>query len=103
VENWAEIRRLHRAEGMPIKAIVRATGYQRSASASSSGSTGPPAVWTGRLARMNEYPYTWSALPSSARASWSLGMVRRLRARGSAQGSGVFPACSDSQAVSPWR
>ena len=23
VEDWAEIRRLHRAEGMPIKAIVR--------------------------------------------------------------------------------
>ena len=26
LEDWAEIRRLHRAEGMPIKAIVRKTG-----------------------------------------------------------------------------
>ena len=26
VEDWAEIRRLHRAEGLPIKAIVRVLG-----------------------------------------------------------------------------
>jgi transposase len=31
VEDWAEIRRLHGAEGMPIKAIVRATGVSRNA------------------------------------------------------------------------
>jgi transposase len=31
VEDWAEIRRLHRAEGMPIKAIVRQTGVSRNA------------------------------------------------------------------------
>ena len=31
MEDWAEIRRLHRAEGMPIKAIVRATGVSRNA------------------------------------------------------------------------
>ncbi len=31
VEDWAEIRRLHRAEGMPIKAIVRVTGVSRNA------------------------------------------------------------------------
>lgn len=31
MENWAEIRRLHRAEGLPIKAIVRQTGVSRSA------------------------------------------------------------------------
>ncbi|HEX6354567.1 helix-turn-helix domain-containing protein, partial [Actinophytocola sp.] len=29
VEDWAEIRRLHRAEGMPIKAIVRQLGISR--------------------------------------------------------------------------
>jgi transposase len=29
VEDWAEIRRLHRAEGMPIKAIVRKLGVGR--------------------------------------------------------------------------
>ena len=29
VEDWAEIRRLHRAEGLSIKAIVRRTGLAR--------------------------------------------------------------------------
>lgn len=29
MENWAEIRRLHRAEGMPIKAIARRVGISR--------------------------------------------------------------------------
>jgi transposase len=29
VEDWAEIRRLHRAEGLPIKAIVRKLGISR--------------------------------------------------------------------------
>ncbi|MDO8308987.1 MAG: helix-turn-helix domain-containing protein, partial [Actinomycetota bacterium] len=31
VENWAEIRRLHRAEGVPIKAIARRLGISRNA------------------------------------------------------------------------
>ncbi len=31
MEDWAEIRRLHRAEEMPIKAIVRKTGVSRNA------------------------------------------------------------------------
>lgn len=29
MEDWAEIRRLHKAEGLPIKAIVRTTGFSR--------------------------------------------------------------------------
>ena len=29
VEDWAEIRRLHRAEGLPIKAIARVMGVSR--------------------------------------------------------------------------
>jgi hypothetical protein len=29
VEDWAEIRRLHRAELLPIKEIVRQTGLER--------------------------------------------------------------------------
>jgi hypothetical protein len=29
VEDWAEIRRLHQAEGLPIKAIARVLGYRR--------------------------------------------------------------------------
>ena len=31
MEDWAEIRRLHRAEGMPIKAIARRLGVSRNA------------------------------------------------------------------------
>ena len=31
VEDWVEIRRLHRAEEMPIKAIVRKLGVSRNA------------------------------------------------------------------------
>jgi len=29
VDNWAEIRRLHRGEGLPIKAIARRLGISR--------------------------------------------------------------------------
>ena len=31
VEDWAEVRRLHRSEEMPIKAIVRKLGVSRNA------------------------------------------------------------------------
>ena len=34
VEDWAEIRRLHKAEGLPIKAIVRRTGVARNTGSS---------------------------------------------------------------------
>jgi hypothetical protein len=40
VEDWAEIRRLHRAEGMPIKAIARAMGILRNTVRSVSGCGG---------------------------------------------------------------
>jgi transposase len=42
VENWAEIRRLHRAEGMPIKAIVRILGVSRNTVRAALASDGPP-------------------------------------------------------------
>ena len=42
VEDWAEIRRLHRAEGMPIKAIVRAVGVSRTTVRAALASDGPP-------------------------------------------------------------
>ena len=29
VEDWAEIRRLHRAEGLPIKAVARVLGVSK--------------------------------------------------------------------------
>jgi transposase len=42
VEDWAEIRRLHRAEGLPIKVIVRTLGVSRNTVRSALASDGPP-------------------------------------------------------------
>lgn len=42
MEDWAEIRRLYRAEGMPIKAIVRKTGVSRNAVRRALASDAPP-------------------------------------------------------------
>jgi len=42
VEDWAEIRRLHRAENMPIKAIARTLGISRNTVRSALESDGPP-------------------------------------------------------------
>jgi len=43
VEDWAEIRRLHKAEGMPIKAIVRRLGVARNTVRAALASDEPPA------------------------------------------------------------
>jgi transposase len=42
VEDWAEIRRLHRAEGMPIKVIARVLGVSRNTVRSALASDAPP-------------------------------------------------------------
>lgn len=42
VEDWAEIRRLHRSEGLPIKAIVRVLGVSRNTVQAALASDGPP-------------------------------------------------------------
>lgn len=42
VENWAEIRRLHRAEGLPIKQIVRVMKVSRNTVRAAVRSDGPP-------------------------------------------------------------
>ena len=42
VEDWAEIRRLHRAEGLPIKTIARTLKISRNTVRSALGSEGPP-------------------------------------------------------------
>lgn len=43
MEDWAEIRRLHRSEGMPIKAIVRKLGVARNTVRAALASDEPPA------------------------------------------------------------
>ena len=42
VEDWAEIRRLHRAEGMPIKAIARVMGCSKNTVKRALAADGPP-------------------------------------------------------------
>jgi transposase len=42
VEDWAEIRRLHRAEGLPIKTIARTLGISRNTVRAAVGSDAPP-------------------------------------------------------------
>jgi transposase len=42
VEDWAEIRRLHRAEGLPIKQIARVMGVSRNTVRAAVRSDGPP-------------------------------------------------------------
>jgi transposase len=42
VENWAEIRRLHRAEGLPVREIARVMGVSRNTVRAAVASDGPP-------------------------------------------------------------
>src|SRR5207248_1051742 len=42
VEDWAEIRRLHRAEGLPIKMIARVLGVSRNTVRTALASDAPP-------------------------------------------------------------
>jgi transposase len=42
VEDWAEIRRLYRSEGLPIKAIARVLGVSRNTVRAAIGSDAPP-------------------------------------------------------------
>ena len=42
VDDWAEIRRLHRAEGMGIKAIARRLGLARNTVRAALRAEGPP-------------------------------------------------------------
>ena len=42
MEDWAEIRRLHRAEGLPIKTIARTLGVARNTVRAAVASDGPP-------------------------------------------------------------
>jgi transposase len=42
VEDWAEIRRLHRAEGLPIKAVARVLGVSKNTVKAALAAEGPP-------------------------------------------------------------
>jgi transposase len=52
VEDWAEIRRLYRAERMPIKVIARVMGCSKNTVKSALASEGPPRyerAWAGSI------------------------------------------------------
>jgi predicted DNA-binding protein (UPF0251 family) len=42
VKDWAEIRRLHRAEGMPIKQVARVVGCSKNTVTRALAAAGPP-------------------------------------------------------------
>ncbi|MEP7021659.1 MAG: IS21 family transposase [Pseudonocardiales bacterium] len=82
VEDWAEIRRLHRAEGMPIKAIVRRTGVSRNAVRRALAADRPPRYARparGSLAdavepQVRELLQSWPTMPATViaeRIGWS--------------------------------
>jgi hypothetical protein len=96
VEDWAEGRRLHRAEGKPIKAIARTLGISRNTVRAALASGGPPKVRAISPPPTATTPATLSAHPASDRIHWpafvSIGVtfrrwrrppyVRAFRARG---------------------
>jgi DNA replication protein DnaC/transposase len=96
VEDWAEIRRLHRSERMPIKAIAHALGISKNTVKAALASDGPPRYQRARTgsvvdgveprvrALLQAYP-TMPATVIAERIGWTRGMtvlterVRELR------------------------
>jgi transposase len=94
VEDWAEIRRLHRAEQMPIKAIARVLGCSKNTVKSALASDGPPRYQrSGRGSvvdavepRIRELLTLWPDMPATViaeRIGWTHSMtVLKDRVRG---------------------
>jgi transposase len=96
VEDWAEIRRLRRAEGMPILAIARAMGISRNTVKRALASEGPPryqrapggSIVDAVEPRIRELLQVWPSMPVTViaeRIEWQRGLtvlkdrVRELR------------------------
>jgi transposase len=96
VEDWAEIRRLHRAEKMPIKVIARTLGISRNTVRAAIASDGPPKyerTSAGSIVdqvepRIRELLRAYPAMPATViaeRIGWERGLtvlkdrVRELR------------------------
>jgi transposase len=91
VEDWAEIRRLHRAEGLPIKMIARVLGVSRNTVRSALASEAPPryarartgSVVDGVEPRIRELLQAFPTMPATViaeRIGWSRS-IRTLSAR----------------------
>jgi transposase len=96
VEDWAEIRRLHRAEGMPIKVIARVVGCSRNTVRAALAAERPPkyvrrpvgSVVDEVEPRVRELLATYPTMPATViaeRIGWTHGLtvlkdrVRELR------------------------
>ena len=96
VEDWAEIRRLHRAEGMSIKQIARVMGVSRNTVRAALASDAPPRYERGPAGsvvdafepRIRELLSAFPTMPATViaeRVGWTRGMtvfadrVRELR------------------------
>jgi transposase len=96
VEDWAEIRRLHRAEGMPIKAVARVMGCSKNTVRRALAAEGPPryerpargSAVDAVEPRIRELLAAWPMMPATViaeRVGWTRGLtvlkdrVRELR------------------------
>jgi transposase len=86
VENWAEVRRLHRAEEMPIKTIARVMGISRNTVRAALRSDGPPRYQRGLRGsvvdevepRIRELLQAWPTMPATVIAE-RIGWDRSIR------------------------
>jgi transposase len=96
VEDWAEIRRLHRAERMPIKQVARVMGVSKNTVKRALAADEPPRYWRppcGSVVdqvepRIRELLAAWPSMPATViaeRIGWTRGLtvlkdrVRELR------------------------
>jgi transposase len=93
VEDWAEIRRLHRAEGMPIKQVARVMGCSKNTVKRALAADGPPRYRRGSVVdavepRIRELLAAWPTMPATViaeRIGWQHSLtvlkdrVRELR------------------------
>jgi transposase len=96
VEDWAEIRRLHRAEGMPVKAVARVMGCSKNTVKRALAVEGPPRYQRPARGsavdavepRIRELLAAWPTMPATViaeRIGWTRGLtvlkdrVRALR------------------------
>ncbi|MDQ1629569.1 MAG: hypothetical protein QOI54_3313 [Actinomycetota bacterium] len=86
VEDWAEVRRLHRAEGMPIKTIARVMGISRNTVRAALRSDRPPkydrrvsaSIVDSVEPRIRELLQAWPTMPATVIAE-RIGWDRSIR------------------------
>ena len=99
VEDWAEIRRLHRSEGRPIKAIARVVGCSKNtvkAALRSDGLQRYERVLRGSIVddvepRVRELLATWPTMPATVIAE-RIGWDRSIRVLRDRVARGASPA-----------